>query len=173
MIFRNDDVNPNSNLEDIKRMYAIIRKYYPEAEIYSCVTILGDSSTRDGSAYPHLSHKDIDFPYVDAMFDLSRLGELENIVSHGLWHLDHKHVSDDLQEHSIRSSCTILNTKTFIPPFWRWNDVTEKICKKHGIKLWVKEDWVNIDSKPITGDGTYLFHSWKHTPENFEEIFTK
>lgn len=170
-IFRNDDVNANSNIEDIKKMYATIKEYFPDAEIWSFVNILAKTS-EDGSAYPKLKPADIDFPDVDQIFDFAHLPDLENIGSHGLYHLDHRHASPDLQEHSIRSSCALLKTKVFVPPFWRWGNDTREICERHGIKFWVDEDWINIDNENARRDHHfYVFHSWKFTPETFAARF--
>ena len=168
MIIRNDDVNPNSDILKIAQMYQLIHKYIPNVEIYSCVTILGKTSD-NGSAYPTIPLDETDIKNVDKVFDLDTLALLENIVSHGLFHLDHQSASTDLQEHSIVASCKLLNTDKFIPPFWLWNWQTEKICRKNKIKLWVREDWKNLENTDfIEGHEFYLFHSWKWTLESLE-----
>lgn len=169
IIFRNDDVNPNSNLDDIRAMYALLKKHIPNVEIYSCVNLLAQEND-NGSAYKEFKPVDIDFYSVDKVFDLAELPTLENIVSHGLFHLDHKHTTKEVQEVSIRASCEILKTKTFIPPFWRWNIDTKVVCDSNGITLWTEPAWINFDNEidGFTGD-YYLFHSWKFTVESFEK----
>lgn len=172
-IFRNDDVNPNSNIEDIKKIYALIKQYVPDAKIYSAINIFAKTSD-NGSAYQQIVHNEIDFKDVDKMFDFSQLPFLENIISHGVWHLDHKHTDPEVQLYSIVSSCRLLNTNIFIPPFWRWNATTQQICRKNNIKLWVNEPWVNLDDQPFDPSHKfYLLHSWKHTPESFEQILKR
>lgn len=171
MIFRNDDVNPNSDIDAIRAMYDTILRHFPDAEIWSAVNILGKTSS-DGSAYAQIKPADIYFPSVDRVFDLSRLPELENIASHGLYHLDHRGVGREVQEYSIVSSCEILGTRRFVPPFWRWNAETIRICKDAGILLWIEGDWVNLDTNPLLhGVENFLFHSWKFTPETFAAKF--
>ena len=171
IIFRNDDVNPNSNIEDIKAMYMIIRKYFPHAEIWSAVNMIAKTS-KDGSCYPAIKPKDIKFTDVNLIFDRKHLPDLENIASHGLLHLDHRNVDRDLQKYSILTSCALLNTKVFVPPFWRWNAETNQICEAAGVKLWTEGDWFNIDNGPVRENHLlFCFHSWKFTPETFEERF--
>ncbi len=170
MIFRNDDVNPNSNFEQMEEIYSMIREAFPGAEIYSCVTILAKKS-ENGSAYPEIKKKEINFPVVDRMVRIDSIRTapwLGTIVSHGLFHLSHRDVSEDLQRYSILASCELLRANIFIPPFWEWNRTTEKICRENGILLWTDEDWVNIERLPVDEKHDhYLFHSWKFTPETF------
>jgi hypothetical protein len=170
MVFRNDDVNPNSNIKDIQKMYALIKKYFPKAKIYSCITIFAKKNS-NGSAYPKIEIHDIDYPNIDIMFDLKNLPVLENIVSHGLFHIDHRNSSKDLQTFSIVSSAKLLKTNRFIPPFWRWNKTTQEICDENNISLWIKQekDWISLDTGNVDKKHDhYLFHSWKFTPESFE-----
>lgn len=169
IIIRNDDVNPNSNFEDIQKMYALFKKYIPDVKIYSCVTLLAKTSD-NGSAYPEIPLKEIYTPDVDRMFDLSLLPQLENIASHGLFHSDHQHSHAHFQRHSIVASCRILNTDLFVPPFWRWGSRTKRICDEHGIKLWTDGNWINLDRNEfVEGHKLYLLHSWTMTPEQLEE----
>lgn len=169
LIFRNDDINPSSNFKHIKEMYRILLNNFPNAEIYSCVSIFGKKNDV-GSVYPETSiyFNKRNFYNIDSVFNLNQLPYLYNIVSHGLFHFNHSLVTYDTQKFSIISSCNLLNTKIFIPPFWEWNEKTEKICRLNGINLWVYEDWINIDREVIDDSHNfYCFHSWKFTPETF------
>ena len=171
-IFRNDDVNPNQDLDKVRGMYAVIRKYFPDAEIISGVNLIAKTS-QDGSAYPALKPKDIDFYDVDLMFDRKNLTGLGILASHGLLHLDHRALSRDAQEISILVSCSLLDSKIFIPPFWRWNQDTIDICASNNIDLPVLQDWINLDDAPARIDhGFYCLHSWKFkSVDDFEERF--
>lgn len=171
ILFRNDDVNPNSNFKEIREIYSIIKKYFPNSEIYSCVNIFA-KETPTGMPYPPTKKlvKDRKLYLIDKIFDLKELEGLEKIVSHGMWHLDHWHSSEDLQTFSIVSSCKLLKTNIFIPPFWRFTKLTKKICEDNKIKLWVEPKWVNFDNQEITRyNRYYIIHSWKFTPESFEK----
>jgi hypothetical protein len=169
LIFRNDDVNPSSNFKQIKEIYHIILNKFPNAEIYSCINIFGQKNII-GSVYSktNISMEKRNFYNVDCIFDFNQLPYLYNIVSHGLLHFNHRLVTYDTQKFSILTSCSLLKTNIFIPPFWEWNDKTEKICTLNGINLWTKENWINIDRETITPNSNYYcFHSWKFTPKTF------
>ena len=168
-IIRNDDVNPSSNFEHIKKMYSIILNKCPQAEIYSCINIFGQKNSKGTVYLPTKIQIDYrDYFTIDSIFDFTQLPNLQNIASHGLFHMNHRIVTYDTQKFSIISSCNLLKTKIFFPPFWEWNEKTEKICTLNGIKLWVNEDWINIDRAVIDDNHDfYCFHSWKFTPESF------
>lgn len=171
-IFRNDDVNPNQDLDQVRGMYAVIRKYFPDAEIITGVNLIAKTS-QDGSAYPALKPKEIDFYDVDLMFDRKDLTGLGILASHGLLHLDHRALPREAQEISILVSCSLLDSKIFIPPFWRWNQHTIDICESNGITFPITEEWINLDNEPARRDhGFYCLHSWKFkTIKEFEDRF--
>jgi hypothetical protein len=172
MLFRNDDVNPNSNFKHIKEIYSIIKNKFPDAQIYSCITILGEKNSL-GRVYPQFNlqnHLHLrKFINVDLIFDLKQLSYLQNIASHGLFHFSHARVAYETQKFSIVSSCNLLKTKVFVPPYMEINEETEQICKLAEIELWKDSDnWSNLDTEKIDFIHTkYYFHSWKFTPESF------
>jgi hypothetical protein len=168
VIVRNDDVSPRSNFKEIREMYALLKKYIPDVEIYSCINLI----SHDPDTSNNLNKKNIQYHTIDKMFDFKELPYLENIVSHGLFHFDHRAGSGDLVKASILGSCQILNTKLFIPPFWRWSDKMQRICDQNGIKLWTKEDWINFETTGFKENhDRYLFHSWRWTPEKLKENY--
>ena len=192
LIFRNDDVNPNSNFKHIGEIYSIILTKFPNAEIWSCINIFGKINP-DGMVYPKtkLRINTRDFYDVDSVFDFRQLPSLHTPVSHGLFHFNHSILTYETQRFSILSSCHLLNTKLFIPPFNEWNEKTEKICRIGNIQLigdsaynnLVRESrneiplktdtgtWINIDRNPIDKEhNNYCFHSWKFTPESFKKV---
>lgn len=174
-IFRNDDINPNSDIDQILGMYAVIRKYFPDARIISAVNLLAQTS-QDGSAYAAIKPRDIDFYALDRMMDqesIDRLREVSEIASHGMAHLDHRALHRDAQEFSIAGSCSLLRTKIFVPPFWRWNQHTIDICEAHGIEIPISQDWINLDDHPARADHAFFcLHSWKFpSVEAFEDCF--
>ena len=175
MIIRNDDINPNSNFENIQKMYQMILFYYPLTEIYSCITIFGKQN-KEGMIYPttNLTIQDRYFYDVDKIFDFKYIPYLKNIVSHGLFHCYHKGLSYETQKMSIITSCNLLNTKIFIPPFWAWDKTTEQVCKDNGIRLWDEPNWKNIELVPFDPNHQYwLFHSWKWNSETFYKAINK
>lgn len=152
IVFRNDDVGPLSDIEELKFLYKFITIKYPMANIYSCVYLL--ENTKDTPTNPNINFE------VNKMFDLSKLPELKTIVSHGLMHFAHGRASTERQEMSILLSCKLLNTKRFLPPFVEYNSETERICKNHGYTLIGKEPWRSLDKEEFDSSHPYwLFHS--------------
>jgi hypothetical protein len=93
------------------------------------------------------------------------------IASHGLVHADHRQMHFDAQEMSILVSCSLLQTKIFIPPFNKWNADTEHICKAHDIELQKFEDgWLGAEYNAFNiSHPLWYTHSFNWTVERFEE----
>jgi len=169
LIFRNDDVNMNSDFIEMDEMYRMIRKSFPTSEIWSCVTIFSRGNAK-GTVYPTVPFKDKPFNYfleVDRVCDQYRAPDYVKVVSHGLWHLNHSKINPELQEASIVTSCNLLDTATFVPPFNAWNKDTDKICKKHDIELVKFEDgWKSLEHNAFDPrHKKWYFHSWNFNPE--------
>lgn len=170
--FRNDDVSMNTDFFKLDEIYNSIHDVFPDAEIWSCVTIFARSNTK-GTIYPQVPFKSKPFDYfleVDRVLDKYKPPSFVKIVSHGLWHLNHADISDDLQEASIVTSCNILDTTIFVPPFNYWNKTTEDICRKHDIELIKTYDrevdpsdfiWRSIEHNEFNpAHNKWYFHSW-------------
>ena len=170
VIFRNDDVSPSSNFDDIEKIYGIIREKFPTSRIWSCVTICSKGSA--GSVYPDLPLKDKSNTY---LYNVDRLWEhrenLGTIVSHGLLHVKHGKLCREAQEMSIVTSCNLLNTSIFVPPFTDYNRATQEICIDNGICLSSDKDgWKSLETEKFDPNhDKWFFHSWRFTPESFAE----
>jgi pyruvyltransferase len=152
IVFRNDDVGPNTKFEELYKLYSFIKTKYPVANIYSCVYLL-ESNQRIPTT-PKINFE------VTKMFDLAQLPKLYTIVSHGLMHFAHARESTERQEFSILTSRFLLKTQRFLPPFVEWNSETERICKNHGISIIGKEPWRSLDREDFDSSHPYwLFHS--------------
>lgn len=182
VIFRNDDVNPNTDFLELYKIYDALAGYFPGCQIWSCVNIFARANPfgtypENQYAYADLKTKPagMDFAAVDKILEISDVYydvPFHQVASHGLWHMDHRAVSQDLQAFSIRTSCGVLGTKVFVPPFMRWNARTREICAAHNITLWGTdtEKWVNLDNAEMRpGHELYLFHSWKFKASEFIE----
>lgn len=175
LIFRNDDVNPNTDLDELINMYRLMQDKHPDCEILSGVTILAKESCQQ-SVYPNppFKHKPMDWFYnistaVD-MYGIIQLSNFGPIASHGLIHFDHSKANIECQKMSIVSSCRMLHTKKFIPPFNRFNDDTMDICTEYGIELVCGPEWKSMDYQKFTEDhDKWYFHSWRYTNESMEE----
>lgn len=179
IIIRNDDVNPNTDYKELMEMYDIILESVPDAEIWTvwspvCKQVKGSSHLYPKDDYP-LKQQPLDFFFKNANrlglpLDGGRYGK---IASHGMLHFSHKNMPKDAQKMSIVTSCVLLNTKIFVPPFSEYDANTEAVCSDYGIRL-VKcaDGWKSLESEPFNPDHPlWFFHSWRYTPETFREIF--
>lgn len=175
MIFRNDDINPNVRLEIVDRYYDIIHSLFPSAEIISCVTLFGVGNYR-GAIYPQVPFKDkpLDFFYnVDTCIREIHTYPNTQIASHGLFHVDSTKLDYQAQEMNIVGSCNFLKTRIFVPPFNRYNSITEEICEKNGIMLVKPDSWKSLEYEDFNMEHkNWYFHSWKMTPEKLRGILT-
>ncbi len=91
------------------------------------------------------------------------------IASHGMIHVDHRLLKRSAQEMSILASCALLNTAYFVPPFHKFDERTEAICKEHRIMI-VRYDqsFTHLGYHPFDGRKThYYFHTHDFTYEDF------
>lgn len=172
LIFRNDDVNPNTDMEGMDAQYDVIRDLFPDVEIWSAITMFSRMSDR-GAVYNQVPFKDRPLEW---FYDVNRLlysydGEgWEVICSHGLLHVDHSQLSRDAQEMSILTSCNYLQTDIFVPPFNRYNETTEEICDNHCIDLIEKEGWKNFEYEDFDpSHEQWYFHSWRWNKDTLRE----
>jgi len=91
------------------------------------------------------------------------------IAAHGIVHVDHRLLSEDAQKLSILTSCSLAGCSTFVPPFNKWNNDTEVICKKYDIQLVrFEEGWLSMEHNDCKPDHKrWYLHSRRWTPETF------
>jgi len=173
VIFRNDDVNPNTNFKDLSDLYCEIGENVPGCRIISCFNFFA-RTCESGSVYSGVPFKD---KPVNWFYDVNRVLNpylvSGDCASHGLFHIDHTKVSKDTQEMSILSSCRLLKVKTFVPPFNRFNEDTIDICKENDIWLvGLQEKWKSIEHEEFDPNHKYwYFHSWRFNSKIMGNIF--
>lgn len=172
IFFRDDDINPNSDFDNVDACYKVIKEILPDSQIISGVTIFGKTNTT-GSVYPNPPFKNnITKWFYDVDLFILPIDLPDNIIaSHGLIHVDHSKIGTDAQEMSILTSCRLLDSKIFIPPFNKFNEDTLQICHDNGIKiLLTSEGWKSLEFNKFDKnyDKWYL-HSWRYTPEKLRE----
>lgn len=179
MIFRNDDVNRNTDMDKLNAIYRIIRNYFPAAEILTAVSIFSKYSKSE-AVYPSLPLKGKPLDYflnVDQVVRAIHTGCDSKVVSHGLWHFDHTSVDQELAKASIITSCRLLYTDIFVPPFNKWDNHVERICAEAGIQLIKSNEdgWRSIEFNPVFDPRikNWYLHSWRWTPESLAEYFEK
>ncbi len=175
LIIRNDDVSASSDMTSIFEMYDLIWKRFPDAIIWSGVSVF--SRGRANSIYPELplKEKPIEWFYnADKMwrwvFEKMYEGDKHKIISHGLYHVDHSQLSKDAQVMSILGSCKYLKTDIFAPPYgWGNNDMVN-ICRDNNIQLLLNADWKSLEfNKFDSRHKRWYFHSWRYTIPRLKE----
>lgn len=179
MILRIDDVSPNTNLVQLQ---AILNEIVVLPKIDGVIIGVNLLSRRnaDGSVYPSPPFKSQALPFfysVDTVLNplvLSSLGNID-IASHGLIHADHSKMQRQTQELSIITSCNVLNTNTFIPPFNYYNDDTESICRINNIDLIKPDNYKSLDYEVLVNNNFdvnqthYYMHPWRWTLGKFKD----
>jgi hypothetical protein len=181
IIIRNDDVSPNTDYRELMRMYAIIEEYVPDAEIWSvwcpvCQNIPYANRLYRERYYPLRGQTKEFFMMQSDRIGLPSYGtKYRKIASHGMMHIDHRELSKGAQMMSIVTSCYLLKTHLFVPPFSEYNSDTEEVCKEYGVRLVKREDgWKSLESTEFDPKhGLWFFHSWRYTPEKLKELFDK
>lgn len=165
--FRNDDVSSNTDLDKLHAIYDVIRDVFPYADIVSGVTLFSKKGTK-GSVYDEVPFKNKPtnwFYKADTFLNKFNTFPQSRMASHGLYHVDHRTLSQQAQEMSILGSCNYLKSNIFIPPFNRYNDDTVNICLDNKIELWnLDQGWKSLEYEPF--DMTHklwYFHSWRFT----------
>jgi hypothetical protein len=171
VIFRDDDVSANTSPGHLQDIYNIINDFPGEHQILSAVSIFS-RHTDDGAVYPSAPFKDKPVPW---FYDVDQcVGNLTitNVAAHGLFHVDHTKITRDAQEMSILASCNYLETRTFVPPFNRWNEDTQDICKENNISLvGPGEKWLSLEFNDFDPNHKlWYFHSWRYTAEEFRDV---
>ena len=171
MIFRNDDVSPATSFHFLMVIYKMIEKYRPDAEIWSCMNMFSRSNNI-GSVYPDLPLKTKQLKYfynVDQIWSGNTAG-LKKVVSHGLIHADHTYLDYGAKKMSIITSCKLLKTDIFVPPFNKYDEEMDDICKKIGVRMVKPSDgWRSLETEDF--DPTHelwFFHSWRFTLSEFD-----
>jgi hypothetical protein len=169
LIFRNDDVNSNTDFDLMNELYHFILSKHPDAIIWSGVTIFSKFN-RLGSVYPNPPFKGRP---IQSFYDVNRILQYTaapnnvQLVSHGLWHIDHSKVDRSLQEASILTSCNLLDTDIFVPPFNHYNQDTVEICDINNIELTkLEHGWKSMEhNKFDPKHSLWYFHSWQWSVE--------
>jgi hypothetical protein len=157
-------------MSEVWAMYYYLLESGIDFEFWSVVSPISKEND-NGSVYPDppFKHRDRNFFYEsDRVFIPSPVPG--TMVSHGLLHCDHSQLQFDAQEMSIVTSCNLLKTNIFVPPFNRYNDTTEAVCRINNIDLVrYEEGWRNMDKEPFDpAHKLWYFHPWRVDHELFE-----
>jgi hypothetical protein len=188
--FRIDDVSVNTDEEKLRKMVAFLRttdRITARVEITFAVSpLVFNMSGYDGleqeRVFPRILHVEADYR---KFYEADRMGipsvvqdrrDLQVLIaSHGMIHVDHRLMSKRAQELSILTSCSILGTTHFVPPFHKWNKKTARVCHQHKIVLtrFEDENAQHLAYKKFDGgQSDWYFHTHDFTYEQFCDRFS-
>lgn len=178
MIFRIDDVNPNTDFKDFRTQLSFLRAKFNARFIVGINILSKKNSTESVYPDPPFRSRERHFFYdVDQIIDMNEIKNLyldkDEICSHGLFHIDHAKLSRDAQEISILGSCNFLGAKKFIPPFNQFNQDTVDICERNGIEFvnnGGEIEWKSLESLPFDEKHKYwYYHPFRINHKTLEE----
>lgn len=193
-IFRFDDISPNTNLIKLSHMTEFLIKNNLFDEIWYCISLFAhDPEIQYHKSEPQKTdlEKERVFPnifkafndyknffLVDKFFNefinlKKQIHKKVKLVSHGLFHIDHRLLTKEVQEVSIMVSCNFVNSFIFVPPFNKFDGNTENICDEQGIKLikW-EDDWLHLKhNKYDKSHEKYYVHTFDLNEKEFYKWF--
>lgn len=173
LIFRNDDVNANTDPNLLQKIYGAIHTTFPDSDIWSCITLFSQQNIK-GSIYKETPFKNNEtnwfYKSANIFMPSTPMPHLFKIASHGLYHIDHSSVSRETQEMSILGSCSYLRTNKFVPPFNKYNQDTLDICFDNDIQI-IPEGWKSLEHEIFDPSHKHwYFHSWRWSPGKLKEV---
>jgi len=167
-VFRFDDVCINADMKLINDITDYIKEFYSgKVEIiWGISPLVHDMSASIGKhrqrVFPEIMNAYSDFR---EYYKVNKLGIPElrpdvTLAGHGLWHVDHRLLHYSAQEASIVTSCSLVNAKTFIPPFNKWDRGMQLICDEYDIELIKFEDgWLSMEYNKFNNHDKYYLHA--------------
>lgn len=170
--FRFDDVSGNVDSNKFFNIIRLIREKFSDSEILVGISPFAHKNCGE-RVFPSILNAYSDyrkFYEVDIVTSVDAVANL-TYASHGLIHIDHRHLCRQTQEMSILVSCSLTKSKIFIPPFNKWNADTESICAEHGIELIKWEDgWLSAEHNQFDPEhNLWYLHPYAWTVESFKE----
>jgi hypothetical protein len=190
-VLRIDDISINTDRDELRNLLKLISDKYPKMEILLAVSALVFNMNKLSSGNDSQSNQRVFPKILNAFSDHRVFYKVEEIgipdwlpifsaefnckiASHGLIHVDHRLLDASAQELSILTSASILDTNIFVPPFNKYNPVTELICSDNQIKLVKWEDgWIHLAYNGfIDAENKYYLHLHDFTSEQLAGIFS-
>ncbi len=177
-VFRFDDICINSNMEEANHMASTILEKHPDATVLYCISpCVNNMESPDRITsqriFPKIynAYSDYRIFYRLEKIGLPTVPEYVTKASHGLVHVDHRLLEYAAQEMSILVSCSLSQSKIFVPPFNKWNKDTEKICTENGVELVKFEDgWLCAEYNDYDEEHQlWYLHHREFTPESFNK----
>ena len=172
MIFRFDDVCKNSDMELLTQLTDELHRQIGDIQVIWAISpIVSRSEKETQRVFPRHWNACSDIRQHYKLNDLQLPGihPRASAASHGLVHIDHRLLSHGAQEMSIVLSCSLTGSRTFVPPFNKWNKDTETICRENSIRLIKFEDgWLSSEYNDFDpSHKLWYLHAREWTKESF------
>ena len=164
-------------MEEANSMASIILNKHPDATVLYCISpcvndMQSDDRITSQRIFPKIynAYSDYRIFYQLEKIGLPHIPDYVTNASHGLVHVDHRLLEYAAQEMSILVSCSLSQSKIFVPPFNKWNTNTEKICTENGIVLVKFEDgWLCAEYNQYDkSHELWYLHHREFTVDEFE-----
>lgn len=179
---RIDDVSLNTDMLKLEQMVALLNQVFGSRVqlMFGVTPAVFDMSHESGLQRERAFPRKLNAYSDHRMFyGVQRIGLPEGldrfnatVAGHGLVHVDHRLLNRQAQEISILTSCSIINSKIFIPPFNKHNQDTVEICQEFGIHLvrFEAENWRHLVHEPFhLNHPRYYFHTHDFTYEQLSD----
>ena len=129
-VFRFDDININEDMEKTIKLAELIRYRFGECKVIFCFSPLvhdmsGETGKNKERIFPKIMNAYSDYRvfYKVDKCGIPKIPDWIIKAGHGLFHVDHRLLNREAQEMSILSSCSLVKTSIFVPPFNKWKTV--------------------------------------------------
>ena len=173
MIFRFDDVCINSDMANTNAITDYLFEKFPTCEIIWAVSPLVHEGCGE-RVYPKIfnAHSDIRYFFKPNRLGLPKIHKRVKVAGHGLIHIDHRLLTKEQQEMSILISCSLIGANIFVPPFNKYDDNTEEICDKNGIRLISFSDgWLSMEHNEYMLYDRWYLHAREWTLDKVKNWF--
>lgn len=179
--FRFDDISLNTDMKLADAMMEYIISNDPSTEVIYCISPIVFNMSKEKTLerreaiFPKILHAHSDYRefYKGDFCGMPEISPLVTTAGHGLIHVDHRLLPEAAQELSILTSCSLAKGEIFVPPFNKWNEITQDICNKHGIELVRFEDgWLSMEHNLYNKEhNLYYCHTRAFTMETWKSWF--
>lgn len=188
--FRFDDISINTDVDKLLAMIKFLQdRFDPD---WVDITLAVSPAVCDMGNYPGLEKERVFPKMLHTSSDFREFYKVEKVgipdfiwglrsnprftlAAHGMVHVDHRLLSRKAQEMSIVTSCWLVKTHEFVPPFHKWNEKTERACKENGIMLHKFASWhmKHLLYHPFEKtESSYYLHTHDFTFEQFIQRFS-
>jgi len=191
IIFRNDDVSYDTNVEHFKEFCNVFHKYgFVQLHAVNLYGRTNCSYIKNGipAVYDSIDPEDIYNYEICKSVSVDYIGNNKELIDylnsipdkiglHGLYHSDYSTMTYSQQEEDIKEGLRLLHElfpnkeiNIFIAPFNRTNEDTYRVCQKYGLHVSELEgdhleDMIERDRGVLEEGQVYRYHHHRFYPE--------